>query len=76
MESQAIAREDGRPGWVVRFLKMDRGFHRCIDFTVRRCLTCHFPAVAADEFVIVVECRWERILGPNKSSHARAALPP
>jgi len=30
--------------------KMDRGLRRCTGFTTRRCLVCHFAAVAADEF--------------------------
>jgi hypothetical protein len=30
--------------------KMDRGLRRCTGFTIRRCLVCHFAAVAADEF--------------------------
>ena len=35
---------------------MDRGFSRCSDFTTRRCLVCHFAAVAADEFKSCVQC--------------------
>ena len=59
IESQAIASEDRQLGWAVRFLKMDRGFRRCIDYTAGRCLVCHFTAVATDEFF----CRRDSVDG-------------
>jgi hypothetical protein len=37
--------------------KMDRGFCRCTGFTIRRCLVCHFAAVAADEFKACAQYR-------------------
>jgi len=34
---------------------MDRGLRRGTGFTIRRCLGCHFAAVAADEFIAWVQ---------------------
>ncbi len=51
IESLATAGEDGRSDWFVICLKMDRGLRRCIGYTVRRCLGCHFAVVATDKIV-------------------------
>ena len=43
--------------------KMDRGFCRCTGFTIRRCLGCHFAAVAADKCKFCVQ--YKRAGGRN-----------
>ena len=37
--------------------KKDRGLRRGTGFTTRRCLVCHFAAVAADEFKACAQYR-------------------
>lgn len=37
--------------------KMDRGLRRCTCITIRRCLGCHFAAVAADKTIACVQYR-------------------
>ena len=41
--------EDGQTLWCCPMSKVDRGLRRCTGYTTRRCLACHFAAVAADK---------------------------
>ena len=54
--------------------KMDRGFSRCTGFTTRRCLVCHFAAVAADEFKACAQYRQAAYLKTSSNTPPLGAL--